>query len=98
MKIINQINNEEFTIEIYKKQKSLNQEIESYIPLITEMRKKIDILEKENMDLKQKNINLEEKVKDIEKRLISLEKKMRILIQGTKLKKKEIIKGYLNQI
>ena len=98
IKIINQINNEEFTIETHKKEKTLKQEVESYIPLITEMKKKIDILEKKNMDLKQKNINLEEKVKDIEKRLISLEKKMRILIQRKKLKKKEIIKGYLNRI
>ena len=88
IKIINQINNEEFTLETHKKEKTLKQEFESYIPLITEMKNKIDILEKENMDLKQKNINLEEKVKDIEKRLISLEKKSEDINSRKKIEEK----------
>jgi len=87
MKIINQINNEEFALEVHKKQRSLKEEIESYTPLIADMKKRIEILEKENMDLKQKNINLEEKVKDIEKRLISLENK-----NGKEIEEKEINK------
>lgn len=88
IKIINQINNEEFTIEAHKKEKTLKQEFESYIPLITEMKNKIDILEKENMDLKQKNNSLEEKVKNIEKRLISLEKKSEDINSRNKIEEK----------
>ena len=40
IKIINQINDEEFTIELSKKEKDIKQEIESFIPLILELKKK----------------------------------------------------------
>ena len=75
IKIINQINDEEFTIELSKKEKDIKQEIESFIPLILELKKKIEDLEKENNLLKQKNEIIEKKNLDIEKRLSILEKK-----------------------
>ena len=75
IKIYNQINDEEFTIELSKKEKDIKQEIESFIPLILELKKKIEDLEKENKLLKQKNEIIEKKNLDIEKRLSILEKK-----------------------
>ena len=75
IKIINQINDEEFTIELSKKEKDIKQEIGSFIPLILELKKKIEDLEKENNLLKQKNEFIEKKNEDIEKRLSILEKK-----------------------
>ena len=79
IKIYNQINDEEFTIELSKKEKDIKQEIESFIPLILELKKKIEDLEKENNLLKQKNEIIEKKNLDIEKKNLDIEKRLSIL-------------------
>ena len=83
IKIINPINGEEFTFEVPKKDKDIKQEIQTnIIPLMIEMKNKINELEKDNKDLKQKIIVLEKKNEDLEKRLEILEKNGRINTQN----------------
>ena len=64
--IKNQINDEEFIIELSKKEKDIKQEIESFIPLMLELKTKIEKLENENNLLKQKNENLEKRIAILE--------------------------------
>ena len=90
IKIKNQINGEEFTIEA-KKTKIENNELteKTIIPIIKELKNKIENLENENKEfknkieklenenkeLKNKNLNLENKMNEIEKRIKNLEEK-----------------------
>ena len=67
IKIINQINGEEFSLEIPKKEKDIKQLVETFIPLMNEMKNRIEILENENKDLKQKISKLEKKMKKLKK-------------------------------
>ena len=91
IKIINQINDEEFTIELSKKEKDIKQEIESFIPLIVELKQKIENLEKENNSLKQKNEFLEKKNLDLEKKYLEIEKKyLEIEKQNEDIEKKNL--------
>ena len=73
--IKNQINDEEFIIELSKKEKDIKQEIESFIPLLLELKNKNEKLENENNLLKQKNENLEKKNQNLVNRFVKLEKK-----------------------
>ena len=77
--IINQINGEEFSFEIPKIQKDIKQEIESFIPLMLELKNKIELLEKDNLNLKQKNENLEKKIINVENKNNELEKRIELL-------------------
>jgi hypothetical protein len=91
IKIINQINDEEFTIELSKKEKDIKQEIESFIPLIVELKKKIENLKKKNKSLKQKNEFLEKKNLDLEKKYLEIEKKyLEIEKQNEDIEKKNL--------
>ena len=71
IKIINKINNEEFTIDVPKNE---NKKQDNLIYLFSDIQKRLENLEKENIELKQKNSNLEKKINEMNKRLIILEK------------------------
>ena len=87
IKIKNQINGEEFIIEA-KKTKIENNELteKTIIPIIKELKNKIENLENENKELRNKNLNLENKMNEIEKRIKNLEEK-----NGNKIIKSNII-------
>ena len=69
IKIFNQINDEDFSFEIPKKENDINQKNESFITLMKDMKNKIELLEKETLNLKEKNNILENKVLELEKRI-----------------------------
>jgi hypothetical protein len=71
--IYNQINDEEFSFEINIKEN--DKKNESFMSLMKDMRNKIELLEKENINLKEKNNILENKIIELEKRIIVLENK-----------------------
>ena len=94
--IKNQINDEEFIIELSKKEKDIKQEIESFIPLMLELKNKNEKLENENNLLKQKNENLENKNQNLVKRFLKLEKKY-VNLKNQLIKMEKKYENLINQ-
>lgn len=67
IKIINPVNGEEFSFAIPKKEIGIKEQLEIFTPLMNKMSKKIDILEKDNKELRQKISELEKRLSDLEK-------------------------------
>lgn len=81
--IKNPINDEEFFIELEKTQKDgkkSNEEINESLPLVTELKKKIEILETQNKEYEKRIENLEKKVENVKN-----------IGQSIKLKKTELL-------